>query len=117
MFDTWPPQLEKIERKMERQYFFKGLLISAYVIENKQLSRNLEIRTLEIILDTMKILLTGLYKPPSFNEIDFLFHLNNAYNFFCNTYENITLIGDFNDTIKQKIKCFLFSVKLTNLTI
>ena len=44
----------------------------------------------------MKILLMGLYKPPSFNEKDFLFHLNNTYNFFCTTYENITLIDDFN---------------------
>ena len=37
-----------------------------------------------------------LFKPPSFNEKDFLFHLNNAYNFFCTKYENITLIDDFN---------------------
>ena len=28
----------------------------------------------------MKILLVGLYKRPSFNEKDFLFHLNNIYN-------------------------------------
>ena len=52
------------------------------VIESKQLPGNLEILTLEIILDKVKILLMGLYKPPSFNEKDFLFHLNNAYNFF-----------------------------------
>ena len=44
----------------------------------------------------MKILLMRLYKPLSFNKKDFLFHLNNAYNFFCTTYDNITLIGDFN---------------------
>ena len=43
----------------------------------------------------MKILLMGLYKPPSFNEKHFLFHLNNLYNFFCTKYENITLIGNF----------------------
>ena len=35
-------------------------------------------------------------QPPSFIEKDFLFYLNNAYNFFCIIYENITLIGDFN---------------------
>ena len=64
------------------------------VVENRQLPGNLEIRTLEIILDKMEILLIRLYKPPSFNEKDFLFHLNNAYNFFRSTYENITLIGD-----------------------
>ena len=44
----------------------------------------------------MKILLMGLYKPPSFNENDFWFHLNNAYKFFCTTYENVMLIGNFN---------------------
>ena len=38
----------------------------------------------------------GLYKSQSFNEEGFLFHLNNAYNFFCTTDENVTLIGDFN---------------------
>ena len=38
----------------------------------------------------------GLYKSPSFSEKVFLFHLNNAYNFFCTTYENVTLIDDFN---------------------
>ena len=37
-----------------------------------------------------------LYKPPSFNEKDVFFHLNNAHNFFYITYENITLIDDFN---------------------
>ena len=51
------------------------------VIKRKQLPGNLEIITLEIILDKMNILLMGLCKPPSFNEKDFLFHLNNAYNF------------------------------------
>ena len=44
----------------------------------------------------MKILLVCLHKSPSLNQKDFLFHLNNANNFFCYTYENITLIGDFN---------------------
>ena len=65
------------------------------VIESKQLSGNLEILTLEIILDNIKILLMGLYKPLSFNEKDFLFQSNSAYNFFCTTYENTTLIGNF----------------------
>ena len=44
----------------------------------------------------------GLCKPPSCNEKDFLFHLNNAYIFFCTTYENITLIGDFNMIAENK---------------
>ena len=66
------------------------------VIKSKQLPGNLKILKLEIILDKMKILLMGLYKPPSFNENDFWFHLNNAYKFFCTTYENVMLIGNFN---------------------
>ena len=65
-------------------------------IRSKQLPGNLEILTLGIILDKMKIFFMRLYKPPSFNEEDYLFHLNNANNFFCTTYENVTLIGDFN---------------------
>ena len=69
--------------------------IKEEVIEHKQLFGDLEILTLKIILDEMKILLMGLYKSPSFNEKHFLFHLNNLYNFFCTKYENITLIGDF----------------------
>ena len=50
----------------------------------------------------MKFLLIGLYKPPSCNEKDFLFHLNNPSIFFCTTYENITLIGDFNMVPESK---------------
>ena len=65
------------------------------VIKSKQLPGNLEILKLEIILDKMKILLMELYKPPSFNEKHFLFDLNNVYNFFCTTFQNITLIGKF----------------------
>ena len=65
------------------------------VIKSKQLPGNLEILKLEIILDKMKILLMELYKPPSFNEKHFLFDLNNAYNFFCTAFQNITLIGKF----------------------
>ena len=57
---------------------------------------NLEILTIEIILDKMKILLTGLNKTPSFNKKGFLFHLYNTHNIFSTTYENLTLIGDFN---------------------
>ena len=75
----------------------------AKIIKSKQLPGNLEILTLVIILDRMKILVMGLYKPPFFHEKDFLFHLNNAYNFFCATYENVTLIGDFN-MIPENIK-------------
>ena len=43
------------------------------IIESKQLPGNLETLTLEMILDKMKVLLMGLYKPPYFNEKDFCF--------------------------------------------
>ena len=66
------------------------------MIESNTLPGNLKTLTLETFLDKMKILFTGLYKPPSLSKKDFLFHLSNAYNFFCSTYENIALIGDFN---------------------
>ena len=56
----------------------------------------LEILTLETISDKMKILLMGLYKLLSLNKIDFLFHLSNAYDFFCFNSKNITVIVDFN---------------------
>ena len=65
------------------------------VIKSKQLSGNLEILTSEIILNKMKVLLMRLYKLSSFSEKDFLFHLNNAYNFFYAIHENITLMDDF----------------------
>ena len=74
------------------------------VIESKQLLGNLEILTLEIILNKMKILLMGLYKTPSFNGKDFLFHLNNAHILFSTTHENITLMRDFNMIPENKIK-------------
>ena len=54
----------------------------------------------------MKILLMGLYKPLSFNEKGFLFYLNNAYNYFSTTYENITLIGDFRMIPEKRISDF-----------
>ena len=87
---------EKIETKMEGEYFSTWKKTYLFkVIERKQLSGELEIPTLNIILDQMRIILMGLYKPPCFNEKDFLFHLNNPYKFFCTKYENITLIVNF----------------------
>ena len=44
----------------------------------------------------------GSYKAPSFNEKDFLFYLSNTYNFFSATYENTTLINDFNMITENK---------------
>ena len=94
---TFPDIVRKDRNKNEAGIlFYINKDIPFKVIESKQLSGNLEILTLETILDKMKIRLMGLCKPPSFNEKDFLFHLNNAYNFFSTTHENIMLIDDFN---------------------
>ena len=85
-------------------------------IRSKQQPGNLEVLTLEIILNKMKIFFMGLYKPRSFNEEDYLFHLNNANNFFCTTYENVTLIGDFNMTPEnQKLSNFCEMNKFEHL--
>ena len=56
--------------------------ITIKLIERNTLPGKLEILTFEKIPDKMKILLMGLYKPPSLNEKDFLFHLNDTYNLF-----------------------------------
>ena len=45
--------------------FYMNEDIPFKVIKSKQLPGNLKILKLEIILDKMKILLMGLYKPPS----------------------------------------------------
>ena len=59
-------------------------------------------RTLEIILDKIKILLMELNKPLPINEKYFFFHLDNAYTFFCTIYESLTLIVDFNMILENK---------------
>ena len=72
------------------------------IIKCKKLPGNLEILTLKIILDKIKILLMWLYKATWFNEKDFLFYLSNACNFFWTAYENIRLIGDLNGISENK---------------
>ena len=74
-------------------------------IRSKQLPGNLEILTLGIILDKMKNFFMRLYKPPSFNEEDCLFHLNNANNFFLHHIWKCNADRRFQyDTRKPKIK-------------
>ena len=66
------------------------------VIQNSSLPTTLEVLPIEINVGRSKFLLTGLYKPPTVCEKEFLLHLNKSHNFFSTRYENITLIGDFN---------------------
>ena len=56
-----------------------------------------------------------LYKPPFFNETDFLFHLNIAHNFLCTTHENITPMGDFSMIDNKKLSDFCEMNKFEHL--
>ena len=60
------------------------------IVTSYKFPTNLEVLPIEIIL------LLGLYRPPSYSENDFLFYLKNALSHYNTTYENITLIEDFN---------------------
>ena len=42
------------------------------------------------------MLLLGLYRPLSYSENEFLFHLENALSYYFTIYENINLIEEFN---------------------
>ena len=66
------------------------------IVTSYKFPTNLEVLPIKITIGKRKILLLGLYRPPSYSENDFLFHLENALNHYNTTYENITLIGDFN---------------------
>ena len=66
------------------------------IVTSYKFPRNLKVLPIEITIGKRKILLLGLYRPPSYNENDFLFHLENTLSHYNTTYENITLIGHFN---------------------
>ena len=78
---------------------------------------NLKVLPLETTIGKRKILLLGLYRPPSYSENDFLFHFKNSLSYYTTTYENITLIGDFNiNPIKNKfLNYFNETFNLKNL--
>ena len=73
------------------------------IVTSYKFPTNLEVLPIEITIGKRKILLLGLYRQPSYSENDFLFHLENALSRYTTTYENITLIGDFNmNPVKNK---------------
>ena len=93
--------------RQDRNCFGGGLCI--YVKENivpKQLSLHLDKETeaiyLEINVPLRKWLIVGLYKPPSQNNSLFLENMSKNLSRYLDSYENITLLGDFNMTREDK---------------
>ena len=93
--------------RQDRNCFGGGLCI--YVKENiasKQLNLHLDKETeaiyLEINIRSRKWLIVGLYKPPSQNNSLFLENMSKNLSRYLDSYENITLSGDFNMTPEDK---------------
>ena len=93
--------------RQDRNCFGVGLCI--YVRENiasKQLNLHLDKETeaiyLEINIRLRKWLIVGLYKPPSQNNSLFLENMLKNLSRYLDSYENITLLGDFNMTPEDK---------------
>ena len=93
--------------RQDRNCFGGGLCI--YVKENiasKQLNLHLDKETeaiyLEINIRSRKWLIVGLYKPPSQNNSLFLENMSKNLSRYLDSYENITLLGDFNMNLEDK---------------
>ena len=93
--------------RQDRNCFGVGLCI--YVRENiafKQLNLHLDKETeaiyLEINIRLRKWLIVGLYKPPSQNNSLFSENMLKNLSRYLDSYENITLLGDFNMTPEDK---------------
>ena len=79
--------------------------LSAKIVTSYKFLINLEVLPIEITLCKRKILLLGFNRPPSYSENEFLFHLENVLSHYTTTYENITLIEDFNmNPVKYNIR-------------
>ena len=76
-------------------------------IAAKQLNLHLDIDNeaifLEINIRSRKWLIVGLFKPPIQNNSLFLESLSKNISQYLDSYENITLLGDFNMTPEEKI--------------
>ena len=75
-------------------------------IAAKQLNLHLDIDNeaifLEINIRSRKWLIVGLYKPPILNNSLFLESMSKNISQYLDSYENITLLGDFNMTAEDK---------------
>ena len=56
------------------------------IVTSYKFPTNLEILPIKITIGKRKIFLLGLYRPPSYSENDFLFHLENALSHYNTTY-------------------------------
>ena len=93
--------------RQDRNCIGGGLCI--YVKKNtasKQLNLHLDKETeaiyLEINIRSRKWLIVGLYKPPSQNNSLFLENMSKNLSRYLDSYENITLLGDFTMTPEDK---------------
>ena len=84
----------------QRNNFSGGISCIELTIE--QIDPNFEVIFLEIILQTRKWLIIGLYKPPNQKEDCFLKNLGVFLNNYFSKYEHIILLGDFNLTTSDK---------------
>ena len=88
-------------------------------ITSKQLNFHLDKETeaiyLEINIRSRKWLIVGLYKPPSQNNSLFLENMSKNLSRYLDSYENITLLGDFNINPEDKNLHFVNTFSLEHL--
>ena len=65
------------------------------IVTNYKFLTNLEVLSIKKTVGKRKILVVGIYRPPSYSENNFLFHLENTLSQDTTTYENITSIEGF----------------------
>ena len=100
---------------------FGGLCICVKEnIASKQLNLHLDKETeaiyLEINIRSRNWLIVGLYKPPSQNNSLFLENMSRNLSRYLDSYENITLLGDFNMTPEDKnLEHFTYTFCLEHL--
>ena len=111
--DSFPNVQFKIEGyktfRKDRDAFGGGLL---FYVNEKLNCRSLEIclpntiieiLPLELRLLNSKWLILGTYKPPSQNEPTYVSEIQKLLTYYCFSYDNILLLGDFNVSFSNKI--------------
>ena len=92
--------------RQDRNCFGGGLFIRRKNIAPKQLNLKFDKETqaiyLEINIRLRKWLIIGLYKPPSQYNSLFLKNISTNLSRYLDSYENTTLLGDFNMTPEDK---------------
>ena len=78
------------------------------VVTSYKFPINLEVLRIEITLGKRKIMLPGLYRPPSYSNNEFLFHLENTLSRYTTINKNTTLIEDFNVNPDKNKVFYLF---------